>query len=184
MRPEVPPNQAPQTALIAGLALCRTVRTEFPNLEPRAKWPNDVYLNSRKLAGILCSMVSEMERVQHLIIGVGLNVNMQSIPDDLRHAATSLKLATGASDISRPGLLAAILGDLESAYDQWRANGLASFLDEWQRTSYLTGREVTIEVRNRKVSGRVCGIDSTGALQVKEPNGNIRPVVGGDVELM
>lgn len=183
LRPQVMPNRAPQLALVTGLALCRALRGMFPDLDPRAKWPNDVYLEGRKLAGILCAMVSEMERVHHLIVGIGVNVNVTDFPAEIADRATSLQLATH-NEISRPELLAAILGDLERAYDQWLEAGLDSFLDEWHAASHLTNREARIEVVNEQVRGTVLGINAQGALRLREPNGNVREIIGGDVHVV
>lgn len=183
LRPQVLPERTPQLALVAGLALCRSLGALFPGLSPRAKWPNDVYLNGRKLAGILCGMSSEMERVRHLIIGIGINVNGGEFPPEIADTATSLRRETG-EEVSRPQLLAAVLAELEGAYCEWLENGLAPFVEQWNEVSYLAGHEVTVEVMNEQVRGTVLGIAESGALRLRQANGTVREIIGGDVHVL
>ena len=180
LRPETPPFKAPQAALIAGMALCRTIRGLLPKHEPQVKWPNDVFLEGRKIAGILCAMVSEMERVEHLVVGIGINVNITRFPDELASLATSLQIVSGR-EFLRPLLLAKFLADLENAYSQWLLQGLESFMDEWSEVAYLTGRRVKIDTLPDKAAGKVLGISPDGALLIREDDGHIRSIASGDV---
>ena len=182
LRPQVLPLQVPQISLVIGISLCRTIAWMFPALQPRAKWPNDIFLGGRKLAGILCSMVAEMERVQHIVVGIGINVNVVAFPAELEATATSLRLA-GGEEVSRPELLAMLLGDVEEAYGQWLEQGLSSFLDEWNTYSLLTGRTVMVETLGQEVRGLVTGVSQTGTLILKLPDGTTREIVGGDVHV-
>lgn len=182
LRPEVTAGQAPQLALIAGVSVCRAITRMFPGLNPRAKWPNDVYLKNRKLAGILCSMVSEMERVRYLIVGIGINVNVTEFPPELAELATSVRAATGR-EACRPALLATVLNELEQAYGQWQSSGLKSFLKEWRQISYLAGRQVEVEIMNKCVAGTVLGLSASGALRLRDRQGAEHEIVGGDVTI-
>ncbi|MFW6367324.1 MAG: biotin--[acetyl-CoA-carboxylase] ligase [bacterium] len=183
LRPPVLPERTPQLALVTGLALCRSIGALFPELSPRAKWPNDVYLNGRKLAGVLCGMSSEMERVQHLIIGVGINVNVGDFPPEIADTATSLRRETGG-EVSRPQLLATVLAELEHGYDEWLENGMAGVVEQWDEVSFLAGREVTVEVMSEQVRGTVLGISETGALRLRQADGAVREIIGGDVHVL
>lgn len=182
LRPEVMSGQAPQLALIAGVSVCRAIKRIFPELNPRTKWPNDVYLNNRKLAGILCSMVSEMERVRYLIVGIGINVNVTEFPPELAELATSLRVAIGR-EVCRPAILATVLDDFEQAYEQWQSNGPASFLEEWRQISYLAGRQVKVVIMNKCVAGTVLGLSASGALRLRDRQGAEHEIIGGDVNI-
>lgn len=182
LRPQVLPLQVPQISLVVGISLCRTIARMFPTLKPQAKWPNDIFFGGRKLAGILCSMVAEMERVQHIVVGIGINVNVADFPPEIKEAATSLRLE-GGEEVSRPAFLAALLGDLEKAYDQWLEQGLPSFLDEWNTVSLLTGRTVTVETLGQEVRGLVTGVSQTGTLILQLADGITKEIVGGDVHV-
>jgi len=114
IRPRVEPAVAPQVALLTALAVVRALREVHPELDAGIKWPNDVYLSGRKVAGILCEMSAEVDYVHHLVVGIGMNVNMprDQFPACLAEIATSLRAETG-TDFPRATVLAAILNEME-----------------------------------------------------------------------
>lgn len=184
LRPAVPPLRVPSLALAVGLAVRRAVARLAPELEVQVKWPNDLFLGGRKLAGILCEMRSELDRVHYVVAGIGLNVNLleAELPPELRGRATSLRIAAG-HEWSRPELLATLLEELEPVYDQWQRAGLAPFLPELERHAYLQGREVTVDFGAEQLRGRVAGLAASGALILELPGGRRREVLSGDVFL-
>ncbi len=184
LRPTTPPAAAPQLSLLAALALVRAVAALCPGLAPRFKWPNDVFLDDRKLSGILCDMAAETDRVDYLIVGVGINVNLRQadFPPELRDSAISLRQAGGV-EIDRARLLAAFLNQLEPLYLDWLANGLAGALPDLRRHSLLQDRLVEIEAGRETIVGTVVGLGAGGSLLLTTPAGEGREILCGDVRL-
>ena len=184
LRPAVPPPQVPSLALAAGLAVIRALRRVTPTLDPKLKWPNDLYLDGRKLGGILCDMRAESDHVHHVIVGIGLNVNLKKsvLPAELRETATSLRLA-GRLKINRPALLVAILEELEGVYQPWCQSGLTHFLDELRACSWLQDKPVVAVLPHETLEGVVTGIAASGALLLKTASGP-REIHAGDIRLV
>ena len=184
LRPRVAPAAATTLPLLAGLAVARAVERVAPKLKARIKWPNDIQIGGRKVCGILCDMQAEADSVRHVIVGLGVNVNLAAgeLPPELAHRATSLRIA-GGSRVSRAVLLAAILNMFEPAYESWCVDGLAPFLEELRARDALAGRRVTLEQFQHRHSGRAAGVAPDGALLLEMDNGSILPVLSGDVHV-
>jgi BirA family biotin operon repressor/biotin-[acetyl-CoA-carboxylase] ligase len=162
---------APQLSLVGGLATALTVESAL-GLAAALKWPNDVLIDGRKVAGVLAE-----GRAGGIVLGIGLNVNQLAaeLPDDARTAAISLRAADGRHR-DRAVVLAGLLLELERAYDRWSAGGLASLHDEIARRDCLVGREITVG----GVSGVAAGIADDGRLLVRSAGELVR-VASGEV---
>src|SRR5206468_7199701 len=123
------------------------------------KWPNDVLLRGRKVVGILTEMEAEVERVRHVIAGIGVNLNAPaaSFPPALRTKAASLLSLTGRR-VDRAAFTARLLAAFEERYARFLAAGFAGVRDEWEAYSYLTGRMVTVTDADEDVTGRALGL--------------------------
>ena len=179
LRPPRAPAEVPQVALVAGIAVAAAVE-EAAGRRPAIKWPNDVLLDGKKVAGILTEMESEMERVHHVIAGIGVNLNTRRFPRELRTKASSLLLLTGRS-IDRARFTAGLLAALEARYVRYLTVGFASVRTEWESYSCLTGTEVRVQGPGGEVTGRVLGLDDDGALRLRGPDGGITRIVAGEV---
>jgi BirA family biotin operon repressor/biotin-[acetyl-CoA-carboxylase] ligase len=184
LRPRRPPAEVPPLTLLVGAAVARAL--EGLGARPRLKWPNDVQLAAddgdpapKKVAGILTEMASEGERVGHVVVGVGLNVNDDAFPAELGGRATSLALALGRP-LDRAAVLAALLGEIEAAYDRYRAEGPAAAVALWSPHGAQGGR-VQVRVGGRDVTGVALGIDPDGALRVAGDDGQVHRVISGEV---
>ncbi len=184
LRPAVAPQAVPSLALAAGLAVLRAVGVLCPHLHVGLKWPNDLWLEGRKLGGILCEMRTELDRVHHAIVGIGLNVNTQAAdwPADLAPTAISLRQALG-KPVSRPLLLAEILRRFEDLYDHWQRDGLKPLLPELETFSVLSGRPVRVHDLAGDLAGTAVGLTPAGALLLEQPDGTRREVIAGDVRV-
>ena len=184
LRPAVPLDRVASLSLLLALAVRRAVLDQAPGLEPRIKWPNDIWIQGRKLGGILCDMQAEPDRVRHVVAGIGLNVNAEanSFPPAIRATATSLKIAAGRA-FSRAALLAALLNALEPLYRRWERDGLNPFLAELAGADLLAGRTLTLDQGPHALSGRADGIAPDGALRLAQPGGPVRLVYSGDVHV-
>jgi BirA family biotin operon repressor/biotin-[acetyl-CoA-carboxylase] ligase len=182
LRPAVDPARVSELPLVAAVALLKTLDRLYPEVEAAVKWPNDLMAGGRKLCGMLCESALEIDRVQYVVIGIGLNANARSFPSELQSRATSLYLRTG-QEVSRAGLLAAALDAFEADYRRWtQASDLEPFLPYLESHSMLTDRMVTVQNVGGQVRGRVAGLAANGALRLQTPEG-VRTVVSGDVTL-
>ncbi|MGH7896077.1 MAG: biotin--[acetyl-CoA-carboxylase] ligase [Candidatus Binatia bacterium] len=183
LRPALAPTVVPQIALVVGLAVATAVR-ETTGLAPLLKWPNDVLLGGRKVAGILTEMDAELERVHFVIAGIGVNVNAQreTFPPALRDKATSLAIAAGRPT-DRVAFMGRLLAQLETRYRRFLAVGFAPLRAECEHLSALAGRAVVVHVPDGEVAGRVEGLDDDGALRLVDDAGVTRRVVAGEVTI-
>jgi BirA family biotin operon repressor/biotin-[acetyl-CoA-carboxylase] ligase len=184
LRPNLPPSDALVLSLAAGLAVHSAIRSIDSGLNPDLKWPNDVLIDGKKFCGILTEMNAEATRVRHVVIGVGINVNQQKFPDDVREIATSLLLATG-SEWSRVELTAALLKSLDREYRDLlnTAGAHESILRRFsEASSFVRGRKVRIE-ENGGFEGVTEGLDARGFLQVRTAQG-VRTVLSGIVRAL
>jgi BirA family biotin operon repressor/biotin-[acetyl-CoA-carboxylase] ligase len=183
LRPALPPADVLVLSLAAGLAVRDAIRELNPDVRPDLKWPNDLLLDGKKFCGILTEMTAEPTRVRHVVVGIGVNVNQVSFPDDLRSTATSLLVASG-SEWSRVDLTAALLKSLHREYRQLvdNANARQSILRRFaSASSYVRGKHVGITENGDAVfEGITEGLDPRGFLQVRTANG-LRTVLSGTV---
>jgi len=170
LRPPAGPNAA-QISLVGALAAAGAV-DEAAEQETQVKWPNDVLLEQRKVAGVLAEMRGDV-----VVVGIGINVNQseEELDPSGRIAAGSLRTATGRSH-DRGRLLARLLELLESRYETWAACGLSLLYADLRRRDFLRGREVTVDGK----AGTAWGIQPTGTLEV-EFDGERRLVESGEV---
>ena len=181
LRPALPAPQVAPLTLVAGVAVARALRAL--GFAPRLKWPNDVLLDTtaglRKVAGLLTEMASEGERVRHVVLGVGINVNAVGFPADLADVATSLRLVRGAA-VERAAVLAEFLNAFEPLYEEWRTHGPAAGLDEWRHYGIL-GQRGWVARGGERLEGVAAAIDESGALLLRTDVGDTVPIHAGEV---
>ena len=181
LRPSVPAVDAPRLALVAGVALADAV--EAVGVPVSLKWPNDLYCGGRKAAGILAEMASDTDGVRHVVIGVGLNVNMEEsdFPQELRATATSLRILAGKA-FRRVDVLARLLDAFGMRYAEFLGGGFASLRDGWDRRDFLLGSRVLLRRQGGERWGTADGLDAVGALRFL-PDGStaIETVHSGEI---
>jgi BirA family transcriptional regulator, biotin operon repressor / biotin---[acetyl-CoA-carboxylase] ligase len=183
LRPQLRPQETTQLTVASAAALVRGIRLAT-GLRPEIKWPNDILIRGRKLAGILTELHAELDRVKYVILGIGVDVNLGAgdFPPELRRSATSLKLEAGRA-ILRPELAALILRELDQAYAKVRGGAFAEVADAWEADCSTLGREVVIRVGDRRIRGRAESLGEDGALLLRTDHGHLERVIGGDVTL-
>lgn len=181
LRPAFQPLEAPKLTLATALAVTRVLREET-HLDARIKWPNDVFINSKKVCGILTEMNAELDRIHYVILGIGLNVNIDimDFPEEVRGTATSLMEELG-KPISRLQLLRSILREEEKVYDLFLKDGFAPIREEVRNLSYTLGKWVTVNYGKGMVSGKALDISESGALLLRTDKGRMITVTSGDV---
>ncbi|MFO8009495.1 MAG: biotin--[acetyl-CoA-carboxylase] ligase [Dehalococcoidia bacterium] len=183
LRPDIRPTEASRFPLTTGLAVARAIEA-MTDFHPQLKWPNDVIVNDRKVCGILTDLSAEMDRLNWIVIGPGLNVNTtrDSFPREVGETATSLFIE-GGRQVSRVMLLQGILYELESLYEQYQATGFEPIRERWKARSNTLGAQVEITFGAERKSGRAVDIDPDGALILQKDDGSTERIVAGDVSL-
>jgi BirA family biotin operon repressor/biotin-[acetyl-CoA-carboxylase] ligase len=185
LRPQIKPFEAPQLTFLSAVAVARAVE-QAAGLKPEIKWPNDVLIGGKKVAGLLNEMSAETDGINFVILGIGANLNMTAdqFPGDLRHPATSLYIETGAK-VVRARFTALLLSELDRLYAGFLDHGFAQVRREWQERCNADGRKVVVSNPGcDDIRGQFAGIDSDGALLVQSPNGGIERILSGDVRVL
>jgi BirA family biotin operon repressor/biotin-[acetyl-CoA-carboxylase] ligase len=179
LRPRTPSERLAPLSLALGVAVARVVDSML--LEPRArlKWPNDVLVDSRKVAGILVE-VSTTGADTTVIAGVGLNVRSEHFPPELSATATSLRLA-GADILDRNCIAASLIASLGRAAGRFDEEGFGTFHDELSRYDFLRDRPVRVRDGDGDHQGTAVGIDPHGCLLIRDAAGTVVAVRSGEV---
>jgi len=183
LRPTLHPQETTQLTVISATALRRAIKT-ITGLVADIKWPNDLLLGGRKVAGILTEMSAEVDRVRHVILGIGLDVNQDAneFAAELRAIATSLKIESG-EETCRGELAAEILRELDFDYGRVCGGKFPEVADEWEAACVTIGKNVTVHMGERRFRGRAESLDDDGALLVRTEHGHLERIIGGDVIL-
>ena len=183
LRPRIHPSAATQLTVLAAVACARAVECQT-GLKPAIKWPNDLLFGQRKFGGILLELSAELDHIRHVVLGVGLDVNVASsdLPASLRGVATSLRSELGRP-VDRPALAAALIRELDIAYGQLDSGGFTALADEWEARCTTLGQRVVVRMGVRELLGTAESLDDDGALRVRTEHGRLERVVGGDVTL-
>ncbi len=180
LRPEIPPMDAPLITLMTGLAVHAAI-AEQTALKADIRWPNDVLVNGKKVCGILTEMHAEPGRIHFVVVGIGLNVNNESLPKELAAAATSLRIEGGRA-VSRIELLAKLLRHLDRDYNRFLREGAEPVLRRFAEvSSYAEGRRVRIANGRESFTGTTAGLEPNGMLRVKRDDGRMEAVISGRV---
>lgn len=182
LRPQFEPQLASMLTLVAAMAVDEAIRT-VTGIETGIKWPNDIVTDGKKLCGILTEMSTEVDAIQYVVVGIGINANMTEFPDAIRETASSLKLASG-QDIHRAALVAEVMNAWEHYYEIFLETlDLSGIREEYNRRLVNTKREVRVLAPKGDYSGISHGINDTGELLVELPDGEIREVLSGEVSV-
>jgi BirA family biotin operon repressor/biotin-[acetyl-CoA-carboxylase] ligase len=181
LRPNLRPQEATQVTVLAATALARALR-QHGDFRPAIKWPNDILVRERKLAGVLTELAAEIDRIRYVILGIGVNVNVAEFPVEIRSNATSLQIECGGP-VRRADLAATVLRELDADYDRLSRGQFARIAEEWAAQCTTLGRRVSIRLGERIVHGRAESLDESGALLLRTEHGHLERIVGGDVTL-
>lgn len=181
LRPPLRPPEMTQLTVIAATALARAIR-RATNLKPDIKWPNDILINGRKVAGVLTEMSAEPDRVLHAVLGIGVDVNMEQadFPPELHPIATSLRLELG-KPVLRSALAVHLLEALDQDYKRILDGEFEQVAEEWESLCITLGKRVRIHQMDRTCEGFAESLDSEGALMIRNANGRLERITGGDV---
>jgi len=181
LRPVIPASEAPRITLMTAVAVADALLS-FVDIPVAIKWPNDILVGEKKLAGILTEMSTEMDSVDYIVVGLGLNVNTaaEGFPEALRGQATSLLVETGER-VSRVGVVRAFLEHFEKCYEQLTTAGFDPIMTRWRALTNVFGQQVRVEAIGNVYSGEVVDVDSDGILVIKDESGQLQRVLCGDL---
>jgi BirA family biotin operon repressor/biotin-[acetyl-CoA-carboxylase] ligase len=182
IRPNLSLAKAPQLTLLTAVAMSKAIEMLLSNVKVQIKWPNDLFVNGKKVCGILTELSAEENRVDYLVIGTGVNVNhvLTDFPEELQQVATSLRIESGTV-LQRAELVQAFCRSFEREYQFYLANGFERIREEWEASSCTLGRVVKVYNYQSELEGRAVGLDSDGALLVEDVLGNRHKVYSADV---
>jgi BirA family biotin operon repressor/biotin-[acetyl-CoA-carboxylase] ligase len=183
LRPDLRPQETTRLTVASATALRRAIESQT-GLRPEIKWPNDILIHGKKVAGILTELSGELDHVNYIILGIGVDVNLSQgdFPAELRKSATSLKIELG-KPVSRPELAVAILRELDHDYARIASGQFAALANEWEEHGTTIGHEVVIRTGVRQIRGRAEALGEDGELLLRTEHGHLERIIGGDVTL-
>ena len=183
LRPSVPVSKAPLITLMGAVAVASGIKRQC-GVPAGIKWPNDILLSGKKVSGLLTEMSAEPDRIRHIVLGIGVNVNMDSkaLQPDVRRISTTLAAATGRP-VDRTSLLRTLLAELDLWYHRF-LKGDGEVLSAWNKLNVTLGHRVSVTGGSAKLEGLAHGVDAEGRLILKLDDGTLRQVAAGDVTIM
>lgn len=183
LKPEVDPMSITKITQIGAAAIIKAFE-EF-HIKAYIKWPNDIIMNGKKVCGILTEMSGELNLVNYVIVGIGINVNIDinQFPDEIRALATSISNELG-SYIKRKELVVSFLNNFEILYEEFIKEGtIKTSIDICKKNSALIGREVKIITRGKETLGKALDLDDNGKLVIQFDNGKVEKIFSGEVSV-
>jgi BirA family biotin operon repressor/biotin-[acetyl-CoA-carboxylase] ligase len=186
LRPSFKPSETVKLVFLASLAVAETLR-ELYRLKAETKWPNDVLVDGRKVCGVLCETKTVGEKVEYVVLGIGVNANFnvdKELPKELRETATSLENVLGRK-VALEELFKALLEKMEWLHQVFLKEGFTPILEKWKGYATFLGCEVEVFIggEGEKLEGTALDIDTDGALILRLKDGSIRRVFVGDLSL-
>ena len=179
LRPDIEPREVAKITLVAAVAVCSSIR-EITGVSAMIKWPNDIMIGKKKVCGILTEMKAEQDRVDFVIVGIGINVGAAT--GNLPKTATSLAKESEGK-ISKVALTKKILESLEEHMALFNKEGFGKIRNEWRDYSATLGHHVKIHCHNEKTEGHALDVDKDGALVVRLDSGIQKRILSGDVTI-
>ena len=178
LKPTISLAHASRLTLVVGVAISKAMRKL--GVDARIKWPNDILIDGKKVCGILTEVNAEMEQIDYIVIGIGINANvdMNDFSDDVKDVATTLLSELG-EPIDRISFIQDVLFELEQEYIRFSTQPFSHILDEWISLSDTIGRQVTVTTPSKIIEGKAVGMTEDGALMIENPNGSRQDVMAG-----
>jgi BirA family biotin operon repressor/biotin-[acetyl-CoA-carboxylase] ligase len=183
LRPNINPIHVSKITQVGAAAVCKAA--EEMGIKTQIKWPNDIILNNKKVCGILTEMSAELNKINYVVMGIGINVNIDKneFPDDIKHMAASFKSEIG-KEILRKELAARVLNNFELLYKEFTKEGIAkASIDICRENSILLGKEINVIRDNKTISAKAVNLDGEGELIIQHSNGEIEKLISGEVSI-
>ena len=179
LKPGFEPTKAPFITSIAGAALVNTFN-KF-NIQTKIKWPNDVLINSKKVAGILTEMSADMEFIEYIVLGVGINVSGLEFPSELKNIATSLKLE--GYDVKKLNIIWQFVYEFELLYNLYLNENTSEVVNILRNNSSVLGKQINVHYMNEVESAIAVDINNQGALIIKTQEGEVKELSSGEISI-
>lgn len=177
LKPEIEPKEVAKITLVSAVAVCASIR-KIAGVPAMIKWPNDIIIRKRKVCGILTEIKAEQDKVNFVIVGIGVNVDM---PTNLLPAGATSLIKESESKPLKVELTKKILENLEHYLTLFKEDGFNKIRDEWRNFSAILGQYVKIHCHDEKIEGQAMDVDEDGALVVRLETGIQRRILSGDV---
>lgn len=182
LHPDILPSKASELTLIMALAVEEGIE-KVTGMKPGIKWPNDIILSGKKTCGILTEMSAEIDYINYVVIGVGINVNQNTFAEDIKDVATSLKIEKGSS-VRRAPLVAAVMESFEKYYEIFmQTEDLTGVMARYNELLLNCGEKVRVLEPGHEYEAMALGINETGELIVRLPDGEEKEVYAGEVSV-
>ena len=183
LRPQVPLQKISELTLVIAVTLVRAMEKTV-NVHPQIKWPNDIFLNGKKVCGVLTELKGEADQLNYILVGIGINVNETEadFSGGLEEIATSLFLESGQT-VSRAAFIANILYEMEEIYPLYLAEGFLPVKKIWEQYSLLNGKKIIGKTPHGLLEGMYKGITDEGILLLEDESGMIHEIITGDVNV-
>lgn len=182
LRPDIAPEAASMLTLVTAMAACKAV-CEVTDARPVIKWPNDIVVNGKKICGILTEMSAEIDWIHYVVVGIGINVNMESFPEDISSMASSLLIETGKR-VNRSSVIAAFGEAFEEYYGMFvRTQDMSLLKEEYNSRLANLNNKVKIMDASGEYTGTSQGINNQGELLVTDEKGVMHMVRSGEVSV-
>lgn len=182
LRPGIRPEHASRLTLLMAMGVAGGIR-KVTGLPAGIKWPNDVVVNGRKVCGILTELSTEVDYINYVVIGAGINVNQEYFPEEIRNVAGSLYMETGKK-VQRAELAAAVLEELEKLYGIFlQTEDLSALYQSYNELCVNRGHEIRVLDPGKEYTGITDGINASGELLVRRADGSVTCVYAGEVSV-
>jgi BirA family biotin operon repressor/biotin-[acetyl-CoA-carboxylase] ligase len=180
LRPDILPKEVPGITLFSALSVAKTIR-EMLSLDAFIKWPNDVLINNQKICGVLTEMNAETDKINFVIIGIGININTKK--EDLPKGATSIMEELGR-ELSRVEAVRSIFKNLDKYYKLFKSGDVGEIIKEYKEFSNFLGTRVQVAYHDTKIEGYAIDVDNDGALILRMDSGLNERILAGDVTML
>jgi len=179
--PQLFPSYISRITLMTAVAVVKTIKV-CTQIEPQIKWPNDILINEKKVCGILTEMSAELDIINWVVVGIGINANidLRDFPEDIQENTISLKETSG-KEISRVKLAQTFLQEFEKYYEKLKRKEFSSILKEWKLYSHTLRKKIRVDIGERIITGEAIEINESGALILKKEDGELAEIISGTI---
>lgn len=182
LHPDMSPARAPQLTLLMAIAAVEGIQ-KVTGLKAGIKWPNDVIYGGKKICGILTEMSAEIDYINYVVIGIGINVNQEVFPQELKETATSLKIELGMS-VKRAKLIAAVMESFEACYHIFmETKDLSGLMEQYNALLVNRDKDVLVLEPGGEYEAHALGINKSGELRIRTSDGQEREIFAGEVSV-
>ena len=180
LRPDVTLLEASKLTIVTGVAIAKTLHDEF-DIHVGIKWPNDLLIGNKKICGILTEAVTQKDKLEAVLVGIGIdvNVNEEDIPSRIKNIATSVKTETNM-EFSRAAIIREFFRIFEELYEEFKDGNFKEIVSEWRRLSSTTGNRVKVYKGGKALIADAVGITNKGALIVETDDGKLEKITSGE----